>query len=98
MELKDEEINKELRLTEKVTNKLSNELIIKVGTDEVGLQWEGIFMIILNPSLINYGSWATDREKNDPVLEFVTGQFLKENFYVTNVYRNTTLTLQWSLS
>jgi len=40
MVLEDDKINKDYGLIEKVTNKLSNDQMIKVGTDEVDLQWK----------------------------------------------------------
>lgn len=79
MDIEEDEINKDYGLIAKVTNKLSNDQIIKVGTDEVDLQWEGTSTVILDPNLINCGkcsncgSWVTDREKDDPVLELCNG-------------------------
>ena len=79
MDLEDEEINKDFGWIEKVPNKLSNDQIIKVGTDEVEVQWKGTSTLILDPNKINCGkcancrSWVTDREKINPVLELCNG-------------------------
>ncbi|WP_391122703.1 hypothetical protein [Psychrobacillus sp. L3] len=48
-------MQKDFGLLEKITNKISNDQLIEVETDEVKIKWEGTSTVILDPNSINCG-------------------------------------------
>ncbi|TCI60368.1 MULTISPECIES: hypothetical protein [Exiguobacterium] len=85
MEVEEAEIHKDFGVIDQVTNELCHDQAVKIGTNEVNVDWQSCSTVLLDPLSMNCGQcaacgrWTTDREKNDPVLELGNGATFKGN-------------------
>lgn len=79
VEVEETEVHKDFGMIDQITNELFHDQKIRIGTNEVNVEWESCSTVILDPVSMNCGQcatcrrWTTDREKINPLLQLCNG-------------------------
>ncbi|RHB48625.1 MULTISPECIES: hypothetical protein [unclassified Exiguobacterium] len=79
VEVEETEVHKDFGMIDQVTNELCQGQTIKLGTNEVDVEWESCSTVVLDSASMNCGQcstcgrWTTDIEKSNPVLQLCNG-------------------------